>query len=128
RQAVARRQPRLHAAARVAHRRGDERPHVGEPPDAGLVGDAQEAPVQVRVVLDREVPVAPDVERVPVDGRAEPLAAELDRELAHAASPVTQAFWGDAENRPSRSTMTSMQTCSPGLARSSTVVSSNASL
>ncbi|KFD43906.1 hypothetical protein IU11_07325 [Cellulosimicrobium sp. MM] len=41
---------------------------------------------------------------------------------------MTHVFCGAAETLPSRSTMTSMHTCSPGLARSSTDVLSKFSL
>src|SRR5690606_4886346 len=67
----------------VAHGRRDEGADVGQPPDAVLERDAQEAAVQVGVVVDREVTLAPDVEGLALLGRPKPFAGELDRKAVH---------------------------------------------
>jgi hypothetical protein len=77
RQHGARGEERLEPAAAVGDGRGELRADVGEQPDPTLLADAQEVTMEMPVALvEDEVGVAPDRERLMLDGRG--LTAEVD--------------------------------------------------
>src|SRR5680860_179247 len=72
-----RRKPRVEQPLVVRNRHGQRRADVGQPPQAALVDDHQEAAVQVRVVIDLHVSRTPDRQR-PTGRRRELFTAEKD--------------------------------------------------
>ena len=83
RQAGARGESGLHQSVAVGQRRGQASALVGDPPQSALVRQDEEAPVEVGVVIDVEIPATADDEGV-IRPDAVDLAREVEDELVGA--------------------------------------------
>src|SRR5690606_21764282 len=105
RQACAGSQPGIDAARGIGHGRREPCPDVRQPPQALGAGDLEEVPVQEEVVVQLQVSLTPDVERL-VLLEGEVLPRVLHCQFHQPTHPLT----GCGDDRPSsRFSTTSMQ-------------------